>query len=136
MEPFVIRPRKRDGFELNVIPLIDVVFVILIFVILSSSLTQETGMQVDKPQAQSAGELNRQSIMVAITRDGTVHVNERQIDLNGLKDVLSRLLAQNALGEVVLIADRESNTGLLVNVMDACNLAGAKKISVAALAGQ
>jgi biopolymer transport protein ExbD len=136
MEPFVLRPRKRDGFELNVIPLIDVVFVILIFVILSSSLTQETGMQVDKPQAQSAGELNRQSIMVAITRDGTVHVNERQIDLDGLKDVLTRLLAQNALGEVVLIADRESNTGLLVNVMDACNLAGAKKISVAALAGQ
>lgn len=136
MEPFVMRSRKRDGFELNVIPLIDVVFVILIFVILSSSLTQETGMQVDKPQAQSAGELNRQSIMVAITRDGTVHVNERQIDLNSLKDVLSRLLAQNALGEVVLIADRESNTGLLVNVMDACNLAGAKKISVAALAGQ
>jgi biopolymer transport protein ExbD len=136
MEPFVLRSRKRDGFELNVIPLIDVVFVILIFVILSSSLTQETGMQVDKPQAQSAGELNRQSIMVAITRDGTVHVNERQIDLDGLKDVLTRLLAQNALGEVVLIADRESNTGLLVNVMDACNLAGAKKISVAALAGQ
>jgi biopolymer transport protein ExbD len=136
MEPFVLRPRKRDGFELNVVPLIDVVFVILIFVILSSSLTQETGMQVDKPQAQSAGELNRQSIMVAITRDGTVHVNERQVDLDGLKDVLARMLTQNALGEVVLIADRESNTGLLVTVMDACNLAGAKKISVAAMSGK
>jgi biopolymer transport protein ExbD len=133
MDPFVLRSRKRDGFELNVIPLIDVVFVILIFVILSSSLTQETGMQVDKPQAQSAGALNRQSIMVAITRDGTVHVNERQVDLSGLKDVLKRMLTQNALGEVILIADRESNTGLLVSVMDACNLAGAKKISVAAM---
>jgi biopolymer transport protein ExbD len=133
MEPFLIETKKRGGFELNVVPLIDVVFVLLIFTILTSSLTKETGVSVDKPQAQSAGELNRQSILVAITREGTVHVNERQVDLESLQDVLRRMLAENALGEVVLIADRESNTGILVNVMDACNLAGAKKISVAAM---
>jgi biopolymer transport protein ExbD len=133
MEPFMIPTKKRGGFELNVVPLIDVVFVLLIFTILTSSLTKETGVSVDKPQAQSAGELNRQSILVAITREGTVHVNERQVDMESLQDVLRRMLAENALGEVVLIADRESNTGLLVGVMDACNLAGAKKISVAAL---
>jgi biopolymer transport protein ExbD len=107
--------------------------VLLIFTILASSLTKETGVNVDKPQAQSAGELNRQSIMVAITREGTVHVNERQVDVEGLQDVLRRMLTENATGEVVLIADRSSNTGLLVTVMDACNLAGAKKISVAAM---
>ena len=133
MEPFLIQTKKRGGFELNVVPLIDVVFVLLIFTILTSSLTKETGVTVDKPQAQSAGELNRQSILVAITREGTVHVNERQVDLESLQDVLHRMLSENALGEVVLIADRASNTGLLVNVMDACNLAGAKKISVAAM---
>lgn len=133
MEPFLIETKKRGGFELNVVPLIDVVFVLLIFTILTSSLTKETGVSVDKPQAQSAGELNRQSILVAITREGTVHVNERQVDIESLQEVLRRMLAENSLGEVVLIADRESNTGLLVNVMDACNLAGAKKISVAAM---
>jgi biopolymer transport protein ExbD len=133
MEPFLIETKKRGGFELNVVPLIDVVFVLLIFTILTSSLTKETGVTVDKPQAQSAGELNRQSILVAITREGTVHVNERQVDMESLQDVLRRMLAENALGEVVLIADRESNTGILVAVMDACNLAGAKKISVAAM---
>lgn len=133
MEPFLIRPKKRAGFHLDVVPLIDVVFVLLIFTILTSSLTKETGVDVDKPQAQSAGELNRQSIMVAITREGTVHVNERQVDMEGLQDVLRRMLSENTLGEVVLIADRNSQTGLLVSVMDACNLAGAKKISVAAM---
>ena len=133
MEPFMIPTKKRGGFELNVVPLIDVVFVLLIFTILTSSLTKETGVSVDKPQAQSAGELNRQSILVAITREGTVHVNERQVDMESLQDVLRRMLSENALGEVVLIADRDSNSGLLVAVMDACNLAGAKKISVAAL---
>lgn len=133
MEPFLIRAKKRGGFHLDVVPLIDVVFVLLIFTILTSSLTKETGVDVDKPQAQSAGELNRQSIMVAITREGTVHVNGRQVDLESLQDVLRRMLAQSALGEVILIADRNSHTGVLVGVMDACNLAGAKKISVAAM---
>jgi biopolymer transport protein ExbD len=133
MEPFLIQTKKRGGFELNVVPLIDVVFVLLIFTIMTSSLTKETGVTVDKPQAQSAGELNRQSILVGITRDGTIHVNDRQVDLESLQDVLRRMLAENALGEIVLVADRESNTGLLVSVMDASNLAGAKKISVAAM---
>jgi biopolymer transport protein ExbD len=133
MDPFLIPTRRKSAFHIDVVPLIDVVFVILIFTILSSTLARQTGVDVDKPQAQSAGDLNRQSILVAITRDGTLHVNERQVDLESLKDVLKRLLAQNVVGEVILVADRESNTGILVNVMDACNLAGAKKISVAAM---
>ena len=133
MKTFLIHSRRKTGFHIDVVPLIDVVFVILIFNIMSSTLTQQTGVDVDKPKAQSAGELNRQSILVAITRDGSIHVNERQVDPGGLQDVLQRLLATSATGEVVIVADRESNTGLLVGVMDACNLAGAKKISVAAL---
>jgi biopolymer transport protein ExbD len=133
MKTFLIPPRRKSGFHIDVVPLIDVVFVILIFNIMSSTLTQQTGVDVDKPQARSAGELNRQSILVAVTRDGSIHVNERQVDAGGLADVLKRLLSGSATGEVIIVADRESSTGLLVGVMDACNLAGAKKISVAAL---
>ncbi len=133
MKSFLIPSRRKTGFHIDVVPLIDVVFVILIFNIMSSTLTQQTGVDVDKPKAQSAGELNRQSILVAVTRDGLIHVNERQVDPAGLEDVLKNLLANNPTGEVVIVADRESNTGILVSVMDASNLAGAKKISVAAL---
>ena len=133
MDSFLIPTRRKSAFHIDVVPLIDVVFVILIFTILSSTLTRQTGVDVDKPKAQSAVELNRQSVLVAITRDGQIHVNEREVDMQGLKDVLQRLLAQNATGEVILIADKDSQTGLLVGAMDACNLAGAKKISVAAM---
>ena len=133
MKTFLIPSRRKSGFHIDVVPLIDVVFVILIFNIMSSTLTQQTGVDVDKPQAQSAGELNRQSILVALTRDGVLHVNERQVDAGGLADVLRRLLAGSATGEVIIVADREASTGQLVSVMDACNLAGARKISVAAL---
>lgn len=133
MKSFLIPSRRKSGFHIDVVPLIDVVFVILIFNIMSSTLTQQTGVDVDKPSAQSAGELNRQSILIAVTRDGLIHVNERQVDAGGLQDVLRNLLANNASGEVVIVADRESSTGVLVGIMDASNLAGAKKISVAAL---
>jgi biopolymer transport protein ExbD len=133
MKTFLIPSRRKSGFHIDVVPLIDVVFVILIFNIMSSTLTQQTGVDVDKPQAQSAGELNNRSVLVAITRDGGIHINERQVDAGSLKDVLRQSLASSTTGEVVIVADRESNTGLLVGVMDACNLAGARKISVAAL---
>jgi biopolymer transport protein ExbD len=133
VKSFLIPSKRKTGFHIDVVPLIDVVFVILIFNIMSSTLTQQTGVDVDKPKAQSAGELNRQSILVAITRDGIIHVNERQVDAAGLQDLLKTLIANNPTGEVVIVADRESNTGILVSVMDASNLAGAKKISVAAL---
>jgi len=133
VKTFLIPSRRKSGFHIDVVPLIDVVFVILIFNIMSSTLSQQTGVDVDKPQAQSAGELNRQSILVAVTRDGSIHVNERQVDAGGLQDVLRRLLASSSSGEVVIVADRESSTGVLVGVMDACNLAGARKISVAAM---
>ena len=86
-----------------------------------------------KPQAQSASEVQKENIMIAITREGTVHVNERQIDLGGLQDLLKQMLGQNPDREIVLIADKNSNTGLMVQVIDAANLAGGKKVSIAAL---
>ena len=70
LNTFRIPSRRKSGFHIDVVPLIDVVFVILIFNIMSSTLTQQTGVDVNKPQAQSASELNRRSILVAVTRDG------------------------------------------------------------------
>ncbi len=134
MDSFIVSPKKRHSFDLNVVPLIDVLFVLLLFTLLTSNLTKQTGVDVDKPQAQSAGELSKQSILVAITREGNIHVNERQVDLAALQTVVSQMLVNSSGREVVLVADQKSETGILVSVMDACNLAGAKKISVAAMA--
>ena len=89
---------------------------------------------VEKPKAKSATELNKKSVLIAITRDGRIHVNERQVEYVALQDILKQMLIKNPEREVVLIADKNSMTGRLVNVMDACNLAGVKKMSVAALA--
>ena len=115
-------------------PLMDIVFILLIFFVVTSSFTRETGVDVTKPQAQSASQLEKENLLIAITREGTIHINERQVDLASLQDILKQSLAKTPDREAVIIADKGSETGVLVQVIDACNLSGIKKVSIAAQA--
>ena len=133
MDLFGETVKRRNPASIDISPMMDMVFILLIFFIVTSTFTKETGVEVTKPQAQSASEVQKENIMIAITREGTVHGNERQIDLGGLQDLLKQMLGQNPDREIVLIADKNSNTGLMVQVIDAANLAGGKKVSIAAL---
>ncbi|MBF0429952.1 MAG: biopolymer transporter ExbD [Fibrobacteria bacterium] len=133
METLEITRKKRQGVNVDIAPLMDMVFILLIFFIVTSTFTRETGVEVEKPKAKTATELNKKSVLIAITREGTIHVNERQVEYAALKDILKQMLLRNPSREVVIISDKNSLTGRLVNVMDACNLAGVKKISVAAM---
>lgn len=134
MNDFLNTGRKvRKQVSVDIAPLMDMVFILLIFFIVTSTFTRETGVDVTKPKARSASEVQKESIMIAITRSGTIHVNERQVSLKGLEDVLRQMLLKNPGREVVVIADKLSNTGTMVNVIDAANLAGTKKVSIAAM---
>ena len=126
------RKQKDMGIEMG--PLMDIVFILLIFFVVTSSFTRETGVDVTKPQAQSASQLEKENLLIAITREGTIHMNERQVDLASLQDILKQSLAKAPDREAVVIADKESETGVLVQVIDMCNLAGVKKVSIAAQA--
>lgn len=126
------RKQKDVGIEMG--PLMDIVFILLIFFVVTSSFTRETGVDVTKPQAQSASQLEKENLLIAITREGTIHMNERQVDLASLQDILKQSLAKAPDREAVVIADKETETGVLVQVIDMCNLAGVKKVSIAAQA--
>ena len=126
------RKQKDVGIEMG--PLMDIVFILLIFFVVTSSFTRETGVDVTKPQAQSASQLEKENLLIAITREGTIHMNERQVDLASLQDILKQSLAKAPDREAVVIADKEAGTGVLVQVIDMCNLAGVKKVSIAAQA--
>lgn len=126
------RKQKDMGIEMG--PLMDIVFILLIFFVVTSSFTRETGVDVTKPQAQSASQLEKENLLIAITREGTIHINERQVDLASLQDILKQSLAKTPDREAVVIADKGSETGVLVQVIDVCNLAGVKKVSIAAQA--
>jgi len=127
------KSKRRREANIDIAPLMDMVFILLIFFIVTSTFTRETGVEVTKPQAQSASQLEKENILIAITRDGTIHIDERQVDLAGLADVLKGILAKNPEREAVLIADKDAVTGKLVSVIDACTIAGVKKVSIAAL---
>ena len=126
------RKQKDMGIEMG--PLMDIVFILLIFFVVTSSFTRETGVDVTKPQAQSASQLEKENLLIAITREGTIHMNERQVDLASLQDILKQSLAKAPDREAVVIADKGDETGVLVQVIDMCNLAGVKKVSIAAQA--
>jgi biopolymer transport protein ExbD len=128
-----MKPRQKKEVNIDIGPLMDMVFILLIFFVVTSTFTRETGVEVTKPQAQTARQHEKENILIAITRDGSIHIDERQVDLAGLSDVLKGIMAKNPEREAVLIADKEAITGKLVSVIDACTLAGVKKVSIAAL---
>ncbi|NLO24218.1 MAG: biopolymer transporter ExbD [Fibrobacter sp.] len=129
---FNLPRRKRKEMGLDMGPLMDIVFILLIFFVVTSSFIRETGVDVSKPEAQSASQLEKENILIAITREGSIHIHERQVDINSLKDVLKQILSKTPDREAVIIADKGAVTGVLVEVIDICNLTGVKKVSIAA----
>ncbi|MBL8995126.1 MAG: biopolymer transporter ExbD [Spirochaetia bacterium] len=127
-------PGEEDRpIEINPINLIDVLFVIIIFLVLTNTLTHDTGVDVKKPQASTATQIKDKTLKIAITREGTIHVHEKQVDLNTLAEILKRESEREPDLKVVIVADDSSMTGQLVKVIDKCNLAGLKNVSIAAL---
>ena len=116
--------------EINVSPLIDMVFILLIFFIVTTVFVEETGTEVDKPQAISAQTLEKQCIMIAITAQGQVIHGGQEIGVGGVRPLVSRLCQDEPL-PVVLQVDRNAQAGLLVRVIDEAKLGRAKNVSIA-----
>ncbi|RLC46795.1 MAG: biopolymer transporter ExbD [Thermoplasmata archaeon] len=117
--------------EINISPLVDMVFLLLIFFIVTTVFVEETGVEVQKPKAASAQSLEKKSILLAITADGRIVYGGREIRLNELRGLVSRLLREQEM-PVIILADENSRSGVLVDVIDECKLAGAKQVSIAA----
>lgn len=129
LERLELRARREP--KIGIAPLIDMVFILLIFFLVTTSFVRETGVTVDKPVAVSARTLEKQSILVAVTQRGTIHINQRQVDLGGLRAAIRKELRRMPERPVVIIADRSASTGRVVDVIDNCKVAGVKKVSLA-----
>jgi biopolymer transport protein ExbD len=127
-----IRKRSKKDVEIAIVNLVDVIFILLIFFIMTTTFSKETGLDITKPAAGSAAQLEKENILVGISKDGTIHLDERQVDLAMLQAILRRELAEDADRAVVIVSDRDSDMGVVVDVMDECNMAGVHKVSVAA----
>lgn len=121
---------EGDGAGIDMSPLIDCVFILLIFFIVTTVFVEETGVEVDKPQAASAVQLEKTSILIALTDKGEVVYGGREIGIGGVQPLVKRLLQKEEV-PVIIQADTEANTGLLVRIIDEAKLAGAAKVSLA-----
>ena len=126
------RRRSRPGATIEMAPLIDMVFILLIFYIVSTSFVQDAGVVVNRPESRSAAQVTTRYLPVAITKLGTVHVAGRSVAPDDPGPIESALKDMSAR-RVVIQADREVTTGLLLRVLDTCKAAGAEHVDVAAL---
>ncbi len=117
--------------EINISPLIDVVFILLIFFIVTTVFIEETGVDVNKPRAASAENLEKQAILLAVTASGQVYQGGRSVGIDGVRSVVAAMLESDAATPVIIQGDASANHGTIVKVIDAAKLAGAKSVSLA-----
>ena len=120
---------KNSGIDIS--PLIDVVFLLLIFFIVTTVFVKETGVEVSKPRAASAEDLDRQAILIAVTDQSRVWHGGREIGFDGVRSVVAAMLEENPDSPVVIRSDSGAPTDSTVKVIDAAKLAGAKYVSLA-----
>jgi biopolymer transport protein ExbD len=122
----------EDEIDLNITPMLDIVFIILIFFVVSTSFVKESGVDVSRPSASTTERKERGNIMIGITADNAVWIDKRQVDIRAVRANIERLHAENPEGAVVIQADRDARTGMLVQVIDQSRLAGVSDVSIAA----
>ena len=120
---------SETGIDIS--PLMDCVFILLIFFIVTTTFVEETGVEVDKPQAASSVQLEKTSILLALTDKGQVVYGGREIGFGGIQPLVKRMLQKEDV-PVIIQADSAAQSGLLVRVIDEAKLAGAVKVSVSA----
>ncbi|MDD2460168.1 MAG: biopolymer transporter ExbD [Kiritimatiellae bacterium] len=121
---------EGESAGIDMSPLIDCVFILLIFFIVTTTFVEETGVEVDKPQAASSVNLEKNSVLLAITAKGEVVYGGQEIGVGGVQTVVKRMLEKEEL-PVIVQADQSVPSGLLVRVIDEAKLGGAAKVSLA-----
>ncbi|WP_100915171.1 ExbD/TolR family protein [Pseudoalteromonas spongiae] len=124
--------QEEENEEINMTPMLDVVFIMLIFFIVTATFVKEAGIDVNRPEAATAVQKERANILVAISDKGEIWINKRQVDVRAVQANIERLHAENPQGSVVIQADKKATTDTLIKVMDAARSAGVFDVSIAA----
>ena len=125
-----------EDSTIDMTPMLDIVFIMLIFFIVTTSFVKESGVSVNRPSASTAQEDKNGNIMVAIKPNGEIWIDKRSVDVRSVRANIEKLKAESPKSAVVIQADSDSRTGIVVQVMDQIRLAGVQNISLAADSGQ
>ena len=122
----------QEETELDMTPMLDIVFIMLIFFIVTTSFVKESGVTVNTPQAATASKQEKVNIFIALTAAGEVWIDRRPVDPRSVRAIVARLHADNPEGSVIIQSDVDAPTGKLVEIMDQVRLAGVEGIAIAA----
>ena len=130
----MIRSRRKSALEeatVDMAPLIDMTFLLLIFFLVNTNFIKETGIEVKRPEAASGESQGGDIILVGVSAAGTIHMAGNRIDLSAVRTEVAQARIKQPKAPVVIVADEGSRTGQVVRVIDECKRAGAEDISVA-----
>jgi biopolymer transport protein ExbD len=121
-----------DDSDFDMTPMLDVVFIMLIFFIVTSSFVKESGIDINRPDASTATFKEQGNILIAISAENDIWIDKRKIDVRAVRANIERLHMENPQGAVVVQADKSSRNGVLVQVLDQIKLAGVSNVALAA----
>ncbi|MBY4678248.1 ExbD/TolR family protein [Marinobacterium arenosum] len=115
--------RAEEDADINMTPMLDIVFIMLIFFIVSTSFVREAGIDVTRPNAQTSESKAKSAVMIAISADNEIWLDRQMVDIRMVRPALERLKSEQADLSVVVQADEQATTGQLVKVLDQLRLA-------------
>lgn len=126
-----VRTEEEDA-AIDMTPMLDIVFIMLIFFIVTTVFVKEAGIEVNKPEASQAFLHKNANIFIAVTEDGTVWLDKREVAVDSVRANLERLLTEQPTDYVFIQADVKAKHGIVVKVMDQIKAAGIDRVTVAA----
>lgn len=118
--------------EINITPMLDIVFILLIFFIVTTSFIKEPGIDPQRPEAETAETRERGNILVAVSSTDTIWMNKRQVELTDVRQLMEAAVAENPESNVIIVADEHASTGAVIDLMDRVRLAGISSVALAA----
>jgi len=122
---------EDEGEEINLTPMLDVVFIMLIFFSVTATFIKEAGIQIERPDTVSADMQEDAAILIAISANDEIWIDRKERDPRAIREVIERLHAENPKGSIVIQADEDSTNEMLVIVMEAAKAAGVSNIAIA-----
>ena len=125
------REKQVDEMDINITPMLDIVFIMLIFFIVTTSFVRETGIDPQRPGAETATDQGHANILIGVDSDGQIWVNRQIVKVSKVRQLVESAVNENPESSAVLIADEEAPTGVMLDIMDQVRLGGVANIAVA-----
>ena len=124
------KTRAKRKLQISITSLIDVLFLLLIFLMISSTFLEQPGIKLELPEAKSAMMVEQREFVLSVKQDGTIYLNDVEIQLDKLEEKMKEVLPQMKEGALILKADQDVSHGLVVQIMDVAKNSGVKKLVI------